>query len=213
MITPSRHARFLGIAISAASGLVCGQDLSGLPGTQIGWASEAFATNFMADGVTTFEQAIAGGASIRFELGTFTTGFDPRTATSADCVANWIVLQGADYNTGDQQVIETATLDTNSTPFGINGQAYIWGFTSKDIDPDSQWILMAAAVWKWPDSDSPLPSTYSVSDALPMDAIFGSVNPISDAYHMQFSYVAIPEPSSSLLAATALIGMAWRRRR
>jgi hypothetical protein len=185
-----------------------------LPGTQIGWASEAFATNFMADGVTTFEQAIAGsGTTIRFELGTFAVGFDPRTASRADWEANWIVLQGADYNTSDQQVIETATLSSNSAPFGLNAQAFIWGFTSKEADPASQWILMAAPTWKWPDSNSPLPTTFSVSAALPEDAIIGSVNPIGGAYHMQFSYAAIPEASSSLLVATALIGMAWRRRR
>lgn len=214
MIKKPRNAWLILTAVAAVSGLAFGQDLSGLPGTQIGWASEAFATNFMADGVTTFEQAIAGsGITIRFELGTFVDGFDPRSANPADWVSNWIVLQGADYNSNDQQVIDTATLSSNSTPFGLNAQAYIWGFTSKEADPESQWILMAAPAWKWPDSNSPLPTTFSVSSALPQDAIYGSVNPISDAYHMQLSYVVIPEASSSLLAAAALIGTAWRRRR
>ncbi|MEO5917753.1 MAG: PEP-CTERM sorting domain-containing protein [Luteolibacter sp.] len=203
-----------GIAFVAAADLAFGQDLSQPPGTQIGWASEAFATNYMADGVTTFEQAVAdNGVTIRFELGTFATGFDPRTASQADWVANWIVLQGADYNTGDQQVIETATLSSNASPFGLNAQAYIWGFTSKDTDPESQWILLAAPAWKWPDANSPLPTTFSVSDAVAMDAITGSVNPGDGSYHMQFSYVAVPETSSALLAATAVFGLAWRRRR
>ena len=67
----------------------------------------------MADGVITFEEA---AEEIRFELGTFTSGFDPRTATPDQWVANWIVLQGADYNKSDKQVIETATLGSNDSP-------------------------------------------------------------------------------------------------
>ncbi|MES2660058.1 MAG: PEP-CTERM sorting domain-containing protein [Verrucomicrobiota bacterium] len=212
-MTPRTHW-ILGIAFVATAGLAFGQDLSEPPGTQIGWASEAFATNYMADGVTTFEQAIAeDGVTIRFELGTFAVGFDPRTATAEDWVANWIVLQGADYNTGDQQVIETATLTSNVSPFGQNAQAYIWGFTSKDVDPESQWVLLAAPAWKWPDANSPLPTTFSVSDAVSLDAIIGSVNPVDGSYHMQFGNVAVPETSTSLLAATAVLGLAWRRRR
>lgn len=204
----------LGIAFVAAGDLSFGQDLDELAGTQIGWASEAFATNLMADGVTTFEEAIAeDGISIQFELGTFVTGFDPRTAAPADWAANWIVLQATTYNPGDQQFIETATLTSNAAPFSLNSQAYIWGFTSKDAEPDSQWVLLASPLWKWPDATAPLPTTFSVSDAVVADAIIGSANPIDDSYHLQFSYAVVPEPSGSWLAATALVGLAWRRRR
>ena len=164
----------------------------------------------MADGVITFEEA---AEEIRFELGTFTSGFDPRTATPDQWVANWIVLQGADYNKADQQVIETATLGSNDSPFLENTQAYIWGFTSKVVDADSQWLLVAATSWKWPSVDTLSPPTFSMSDALPEDAIIGSVNPDDDTYHMRLAYVAVPEPSAPLLAAAACVCFGWRRRR
>lgn len=213
MKSPRTHW-ILGIAFIAASDLSFGQNLNEPPGTQIGWASEAFGTNLMADGNTTFEEAIIEhGFTIRFELGTFAEGFDPRNASQSDWAGNWIVLQGADYDTNDQQVIETATLTTNISPFGQNSQAYIWGFTSKDAEPDSQWILLAAPAWKWPAATSPLPTTFSVSDASPLDALIGSVNPSGGSYHMQFGFVAVPETSTSMLAATAVLLIAWRRRR
>ncbi len=204
----------LGIALIATSNLAFGQNSVAPPGTQIGWASEAFGTNYLADGVTTFEDAILEqNLTIRFELGAFKEGFDPRNASQADWADNWIILQGTDYDTGDQQFIETATLSSNTSGFGLNTQAYIWGFTSKDAEPDSQWILLAAPAWKWPAATSPLPTTFSVSDASVMDAIIGSVNPLSGSYHMQFGYVAVPEPSSTLLAGAAVLMIVFRRRR
>lgn len=211
MKTPPVSSWFIGIFFAAVSGIASAQNLvAPEEGTQIGWASEAFATNYMADGVTTFEEA---GESIRFELGTFAPGFDPTTATPDQWVSNWIVLQGADYDLVDQQVIQTATLTSNDSPFTLNTQAYIWGYTSKAVDPSSQWLLVAAPSWKWPSSASPLPSTFSVSDAKPTDAIIGSVNPENGAYHMQLEYVVVPEPSAALLACVASLGLVLRRRR
>lgn len=201
---------FIGIAFAAAAGIASGQNLAAPDeGTQIGWATEAFATNYMADGITTFEES---AQSIRFELGTFAPGFDPTTATPDQWVSNWIVLQGADYDLVDQQVIQTATLESNDSPFTFNTQAYIWGYTSKDVAPDSQWLLVAAPSWKWPSATAPLPTTFSMSDAKPQDAIYGEVNPESGGYHMQFEYVVVPEPSTALLACAAL-GLVFRRRR
>lgn len=201
---------FTGFALIAAAGAASGQTSIPANGTQIVWATEAFATNFMADGVTTFEEA---AETIHFELGTFAPGFDPLTATPDQWVSNWIVLQGADYDLIDQQVIQTATLTSNATPFLENAQAYIWGYTTKDVAPSSQWLLVGAQSWIWPDSSAPLPTTFSMSDASPADAFIGSVNPQGGAYHMQFGYVVVPEPSVSLLAAGASLALLVRRRR
>ncbi len=204
----------VGIVLIATGDLALSQNSITPPGTQIGWASEAFGTNLMADGVTTFEEAVLhDGLTIRFELGAFKEGFDPRNASQADWADNWIILQGTDYDTGDQQFIETATLVSNGSSFGLNAQAYIWGFTSKDAEPESQWVLLAAPAWKWPAASSPLPTTFSVSDASALDAIIGSVNPSSGSYHMRFDYVAVPETSTSLLAALAVVTLVWRRKR
>ena len=199
-----------------AGGLSSGQNIEPVSGSQIGWASQAFATNYMADGVTTFEQA---GQPIYFQLGTFTQGFDPSTASPEQWASNWLVLQGTDgspqvvYDTGDQQFIQTSTLTSNATPVVEGGQAYIWGFTSKDVNPTSQWILLAAPAWKWPNAGALQSATFSVSDATPQNAIMGSVNPTGGGFHMQLEYVVVPEPSASLLAAAAAFGLVWRRRR
>lgn len=201
---------FTGFALMAGAGAAFAQTSIPASGTQIVWASEAFATNFMADGVTTFEEA---PESIHFELGTFAPGFNPATATPEQWVSNWIVLQGADYDLVDQQVIQTATLTSNATPFLENAQAYIWGYTSKDVAPTSQWLLVGAQSWIWPDSNTLLPTTFSMSDASPADAFIGSVNPQGGSYHMQLDYVVVPEPSVALLAAGASLAFLVRRRR
>ncbi len=212
MKTPPVSSWAIGIAFAAVTGMASAQNLAAPEegGTQIGWASEAFAHNLMADGQTTFEEH---GESIRFELGTFAPGFDPTTATQDQWASNWIVLQGVDYDLVDQQFIQTATLRSNDSPFTLNTQAYIWGYTSKSFEETSQWILVAAPSWKWPASTSPLPTTFSMSDARPQDALMGSVNPESGDYHMHFEYVVVPEPSAALLACVASLGLVLRRRR
>lgn len=203
----------------AAGGVSPGQNFEAIeqaPGSQIGWASQAFGTNYMADGVTTFEQS---GVSIHFELGSFVAGFDPSTTPMDQWAANWVALEGTDgsssvtYNNGDQQFIQTSTLPANASPFNLNGQAYIWGYTSKEAETTSQWILLAAPAWKWPDVNGLQPATFSVSDALQQDAIMGFVNFPGGGFHMQLDWVVVPEPSSAMMAMFGTIALVSRRRR
>jgi hypothetical protein len=185
------------------------QPVDSLAGTEIAWASEAFATNLMADGITTFENS---GDNIRFELGTFAPGFDPRTATPEQWLTSWIVLQGAEYDMIDQQFIQTTTLYDNAAPFLAGGQAFIWGYNTKDINAGAEWLIVGAPSWTWPVTTSPLPTTFSMSDALQTDVIFGSVN--QSGHHMQFQAVTpVPEPGAMLLTALATMGFVLRRRR
>lgn len=178
-------------------------------GTQIAWASEAFAVNVLSDGITTFEES---GYDIRFELGTFAAGFDPLTATPEQWLSNWIVLQGAEYDLVDQQFIQTSTLYSNSDPFAAGGQAFIWGYTTKDLNAGAEWLIVGAASWTWPAATSPLPVTFSMSDATTGDALIGSVN--ESGHHMQFGAVtAVPEPAGPLLLLFSTAAFALRRRR
>jgi len=184
-----------------------------LSGAEIAWASDAFAHNVMADGVTTF-----GGSTkvIQFELGTFAEGFDPVTSSPADWAANWIVLQTATYDPNDDQVIQTGTLISNNSPFYAGAQAYIWGFTTKDVNAGAEWIVLGADNWTWPAHDANLPSTFSVSDANQShEMLFGSVNGYTNGvfHHMQLEVVAIPEPATFSLLGFCAFGWAWRRRR
>lgn len=186
------------------------QKLQSEPSTQIGWATEAFAKNMMADGITTFESS---GEAIHFELGTFASGFDPGTATPEEWVTNWIILQGAEYDLVNQQVIQTATLSSSDTEFTTSAGVFIWGYTSKNVVPESQWLLVSSQEWRWPSPSNPLPTTFSMSDARPGDALIGYVNPANQAFHMQFEYVAVPEPSAALLGMLGAFGIVLRRRR
>jgi hypothetical protein len=182
-------------------------------GAQIAWASDAFAYNVMADGVTTF-----GGSAkvIQFELGTFVEGFDPTQASPTEWAANWIVLQTATYDPNDDQVIQTGTLVANTSPFYEGAQAYIWGYTTKDVSEGAEWIVLGADSWTWPAHDANLPSTFSVSDVTQShEMLFGSVNSSTNGvlHHMQLELVTVPEPAGISLLGFAAAGWGWRRRR
>ncbi len=203
---------FAGFILIAASLSASAQNL--LPfqeeeNTQIAWASEIFATNLMSDGVTTFE---ASGQSIRFELGTFATGFDPRNASPQDWLDNWIILQGTDYDPIENQFINTATLHAGDPAFTAGGQAYIWGYNSKDpeIMDSTGWLIVGSPLWTWPSTSAPLPSVFSMSDATNADVLIGSVN--GSGYHMQLA-TPVPEPATPLMLALAGVSFAMRRRR
>jgi len=203
MKTSTASLRCVLAFIAALSGLVTGQTF------QISWASNAFATNKMADGITTFEEA---SREINFELGTFAPGFNPTTASPSEWTASWIILQNTEYDLADQQFINTATLPSNDSPFQSGGQAYIWGYTTKDLGDKAEWILVASPSWKWPDVTITQPApTFSVGDALPAHAILGAVNPVNGAFHMQLA-VVVPEPSSLLLLSLGALLLARRRR-
>lgn len=190
------------------------ESLTGDKSIEIAWASDAFATNLRSNGTTTF-----GGSpvEIRFEIGTFAVGFDPRTASPAQWAANWIVLQSATYDKSENQVIQTATLSTNSAPFTENSQAYIWGYTTKDVGSgQAEWIMLAADSWKWPSLDAPTASTFSVSDVKsPSEMILGSVNGTYNgtSYHMMLSSIPVPEPSVPLVSCLTTLGLLLRRKR
>jgi len=184
-----------------------------LSGAEIAWASDAFAHNVMADGVTTF-----GGSAkvIQFELGTFAEGFDPSTSSQADWAANWIVLQTATYDPTEDQVIQTGTLLANTSPFYEGAQAYIWGYTTKDVSQGAEWIVLGAESWTWPAHDANQPSTFSVSDVTQShEMLMGSVNSSTNGvfHHMQLELVTVPEPAGLSLLGFVAIGWVWRRRR
>lgn len=176
-------------------------------GAQIGWATNAFATNFRADGVTTFA---SGGQPVYFELGAFGPAFNPAVQDFNLWKDAWTPLASAIYNTDDDQVIATSTLTNNNGPFQTGAQAWIWAYTSKELAASTEWLIVAAPSWIWPDKSAPLPVTFSMGDARPSDALIGSVNPSSGAFHMRLE--VIPEPGSAALALTAL-ALAMRRRR
>lgn len=209
LTTAGALACLFGNMVASGQSIEAPEDF-GPTSTQIAWASEAFATNLRADGVTTFESA---GDVVRFELGVFSPGFDPLTATPDEWVSGWIVLQGVDYDLNDQQFIETATLASNDAPFQVGAPVYIWGYTTKTPADGAEWLLVSSPVWQWPAVDAPLPTTFSMSDALPAHALFGAVNAEDGSYHMRLAVVAVPEPSGVVLAACGLLVFASRRRR
>lgn len=199
----------LAAAVCAVTAHAQNYDL--VSGTQIGWATEAFAPNFMADGVTTFEQAEQALQALHADLGAFRPGFDPATADVSTWASNWVPLQTAEYDSGDQQFIGTANLIENTGAFAEGQAAWIWVYNSKDFETTSEWLLVSAASWRWPAASSPLPTVFSMSDAQPQDALFGAVNDPGGQYHMQLQSVPVPEVSTSLVALGGL-ALCLRRR-
>ncbi len=178
------------------------------PGIQFGWASEAFATNLRADGMLTFEEA---EEEILFQLGAFRDGFNPATSDPSQWQDHWVVLQTATYDPFDQQVIATATLTGNEEPFFAGGQIWVWAFNSIEYAEDSEWLLVAPTGWHWPDVSSVLPVTYSLSDALPEDAVFGAIN--GSGFHLRLQQaMVIPEPALAMLSSIGFLLLLRRRR-
>lgn len=176
-------------------------------GVQIGWASEAFATNLRADG-RSFEEA---GEEIRFELGAFHDGFDPSSAAPGQWRDQWVPLQTAVYDPADRQVIATATLGGNDDPFVAGGRMWVWAYDTLEVEESPEWLLVSPTGWHWPDVSSPLPETFSLSGGLPGDAVIGELN--GPGFHLRLGHIAaVPEPAVLLLCPFGFLALAVRRR-
>ncbi|HSP42840.1 MAG TPA: PEP-CTERM sorting domain-containing protein [Luteolibacter sp.] len=172
-----------------------------------------------------------------FQLGAFTAPFTPEASNYQDWFANWMVFDQAVYNEADGVFMpsplapqmqpdgtsNSAFLSDGATSFeGLD--AYIWIYNSEDPVPGTEWLLVRAADWVFPEYDPDccggFPLQWSISDLDPSDtpewgSHSGSTGPGAYTYNGPFdlrTHTFVPEPSSLLLAIFGT-GLLMRRRR
>lgn len=144
---------------------------------QISFRSTPGQNNFTSEGSpSVFDNAFV------FELGAFGSGFTPGPGNTADWASNWTPLGRAQYRSSTRWFSKSTTLEDNGAPFGIGGQAYIWGHNAS-----GEWILLKNDSWTWPQAVGgidPGGTSFSVSNP-GTTAIVGAVNGTSGGVEFQ----------------------------
>ena len=192
------------------------------------WGSEVF-----SDLVDSQEQTLDN--TFIFEIGAFNDGFIPDEANVGSWASNWRVFDRAVYNQSNGYFASTVHMRDDGTsdfnpPGGLSFEglsAYLWIRNGDNPVPGAEWLLTRASNWVFPTAtpgccDNELDLQWSVSD---LDTLgetpgwggYGNVvGPgvfTSTGGHTLQTYTFVPEPSSLLMAVSALGLTALRRRR
>ena len=122
------------------------------------------------------------GNEFVFELGAFDSGFTPGAGNTDQWAENWTPLGRAQYRSATRWFSKSTTLENNSAPFNIGGQAYIWGHNAS-----GEWILLKNNGWTWPQAVGgidPGGTSFSVSN-LGTTTIVGAINGTSGGNSFQ----------------------------
>ena len=209
----------------------------GLFAQQIDWGSSIY------DDIVDSEANILDNTFI-FQLGSFENGFTPDSENVDAWSENWKVFDQADYNGIDAPIDDgiwgyftstvnmlaggvsnSADLTPGATSF--EGQsAFVWIRNSDDAVEGSEWVLVRADSWVFPNVDpeccpSDLPLEWSMSDLALGDVPLwvsqggtagdGSYT-TTGSYTLQ-TFTFVPEPSTALLFGLAGMVAVYRRRR
>lgn len=171
--------------------------------------------------------------SFIFELGAFDAGFEPGEDNIADWIEHWNVFDRASFNesagyfASSVQMLPDGTsnsayLTEGSGSFeGLN--AYIFVRNGDLPVPLTEWLLVRATAWVFPDADECCPDRLSIEWSLrdvDVTAVFGSVDgdpgpgavSVPGVHDLQ-THTFVPEPGTALLAALGLLVAISRRKR
>lgn len=178
-----------------------------------------------------------------FELGSFSTGFNPSESNVNDWIANWRAFDSAVYNAVDGHF--TSSVDPYNggadvfEGLGIERTAFIWIRNSDTPEPGTEWLVLRADNWVFPDlvtgcCDNEETIQWSTSDLTDVNvplwgghsspdfigAVTGSgvYSNLVDSIRpggdpVLQTFTFIPEPSSALLIAFTGVMAALRRNR
>lgn len=201
----------------------------------INWGSEVFSDLRDSNGLTLDDLYV-------FELGAFDPGLDPAVeplATNLDSWLNhWNVFDRASYNqslgyfTGTVEMTDAGLSNSpwlNADIPSFEGlDAYIWIRKGDTPVPTSEWLVVRAADWTFPNAipgccDNTLPVEWSVSDLTASDTpAWGAQGPVTGPGEYTYggpgtlqthTFPLVPEPATALLLPILSLTTALRRRR
>lgn len=203
--------------------------LPALPGQArtVAWYSAIGDTFLQSDGLTALD------STYQFELGGFTSGFDPLLNDMSLWASNWVVFDTATDASGEWNSIPgisnysssgstisaggaNLTSSVTGNAFTVGQRAYVWAFNSKTIAPTSEWALVTNTAWTFPTADAlALPLDWTLTDAA-NTTVYGDLThappDVNGDVASTLQLQAVPEPSSALLIAVAGVLLRLRRR-
>ena len=183
------------------------------PAQTINWGSEAFSTLVDSHNVELNNSYV-------FELGAFTTRFDPITSNPLLWIANWRVYDAAEYSQANGYF--TARVDMldnghSSAPESANIDfrgldAYLWIRNSNVAENiNSEWLLVRSSSWDFPTPsshccDPSLPIEWSVSDLTVSDVpVYGAQDGANDTVRKGGGVISTPPPPGTYLQTATLV--------
>lgn len=211
--------------------------LSGLShAQQINWSSQLFSSIVDSNGNPLPPENFV------FELGYFNGSFDPAVNDFGTWIDNWTGVDIATYTSTEYFDDNSNSLGTygyftgqfnmsdvsgSFDDLGIEREAFIWIRNATEPVPGTEWLVVRAATWLYPQLDSECcsndtPTIWSVSELGEFDVpLFGNQSgfegpgerSVYDSTADLQTYTFIPEPSSALLVGLAGVACAFRRRK
>lgn len=178
----------------------------------VNWGNTPGDTNLQSDGTSALD-------GFHFELGTFTSGYDPLAHQPNVWGDDWITLDAAVYNSG-AGYFSDRHMFTNDDYAGQQG--YIFVYNDLTGTESSEWFMTTDASWI-------IPATGGGQPALPLEwRIFNSGEVLygqkpgdkgpgdgtdpPGGYQLQ-TFTFVPEPGTSLLFGVLMSAVLFRRSR
>ena len=161
---------------------------------------------------------VAWDTAFSFQIGSF-GNFTPTATNFGDWNSNFQPLattQWLDFG----NFSGSATLSDNPAGFLTTNKAYIWGYNTKTIGLETEWILLTNDGWKFPDTNifSASPDQFTTTDAGTYEIIGHLASSVSygvEPYMISDQISPVPEPSTyaAIFGVLTLGGVCYRRYR
>lgn len=209
----------------AALALVSGA--SGLHAQTMDWGNDVFGDVVDSTGAALDHTFV-------FELGAFDAGFTPDETNRGSWIGHWNVFDRAQFNAALGYFASSVDMLPNGSSDsayvtqdfgsfeGLN--AYLFVRNDDAMVSTTEWLLVRAEGWIYPEADECCPGElsieWSLSDVVAETPLYGSQDGIAGpgvvsvpGVHDLQTHTFVPEPGTALLAALGLLAAAIRRRR